>query len=77
MKGNSQLTHDKISIIDRVIAAQRACTLQWISALVEIFANEQADNLAKLAPNSPQHSNKLTFTDADAISRRPLTFPSS
>ncbi|GFX68356.1 hypothetical protein TNCV_2817301 [Trichonephila clavipes] len=42
---------------------------------VNIFGNEQADNLSKEAQNS-QLSNNLTLTDADAISRRKLTFHS-
>ncbi|GFX45023.1 RNase H domain-containing protein [Trichonephila clavipes] len=44
-------------------------------ACVDIFGNEQADNLAKEARNSPQLSNILTLTDADAIARRKLIYP--
>ncbi|GFW22426.1 hypothetical protein TNCV_1431771 [Trichonephila clavipes] len=35
--------------------------------------NEMADNLAKETQNSPQLSNRLILTDADAIARRKLT----
>ncbi|GFT87872.1 hypothetical protein TNCV_799781 [Trichonephila clavipes] len=42
----------------------------WISQTSD---NEQADNLAKEARNSPQLSNCLTLTDADAIERCKLT----
>ncbi|GFR10375.1 hypothetical protein TNCT_434791 [Trichonephila clavata] len=30
MSDNSQRTHDIVAIINRVVAAQRACTFQWI-----------------------------------------------
>ncbi|GFX23558.1 hypothetical protein TNCV_3770321 [Trichonephila clavipes] len=45
LRGNPQLTQDKL---------ERTCTLQWIPALVDIFGDEQVDNLAKNARNSPQ-----------------------
>ncbi|GFS96675.1 RNase H domain-containing protein [Trichonephila clavipes] len=70
---NSQLTQDIIAHISRVFAAQRVCSLQWIPAQVDIFGYEQADNLVKEARNSPQLSNTLTLTDADAIARGKLT----
>ncbi|GFU53855.1 RNase H domain-containing protein [Trichonephila clavipes] len=71
-RGNSQLTQDIIVLINRVVTAQRTCTLQWIPYHVDIFANKQADNLTKEARNSPQLSNSLTLTDAVAIARRKL-----
>ncbi|GFW65718.1 hypothetical protein TNCV_892081 [Trichonephila clavipes] len=64
LKGKFQLTRDIITIKNRVVAAQR--TLQWTPANVAIFANEHADNFANEAQNSPQLSNSLSLTDADA-----------
>ncbi|GFV03563.1 hypothetical protein TNCV_5061041 [Trichonephila clavipes] len=40
------------SLINRIVAAQRTCTLQWILAHVDIYGNEQAVNPAKEARNS-------------------------
>ncbi|GFT70589.1 RNase H domain-containing protein [Trichonephila clavipes] len=54
-------------------AAERTCTLQWISVHGDIVGNEQADNLAKEERNSLQLSNSLTLTDADALARRKLS----
>ncbi|GFS87434.1 hypothetical protein TNCV_207521 [Trichonephila clavipes] len=44
-----------------------------IPAHIDIFGNDQADNLAKEARNSTNLSNILTLTDADAKARRKLT----
>ncbi|KFM72055.1 hypothetical protein X975_21378, partial [Stegodyphus mimosarum] len=34
-------------LMNKTIAAQRTCTLPWILAHVDIYGNEQADDLAK------------------------------
>ncbi|GFY10094.1 hypothetical protein TNCV_1946391 [Trichonephila clavipes] len=60
------MTQDVIDLVNRVVAAQRTCILQWIPAHVDMFGKEQAGNLAKEARNSSQLSNSLTFTDAIA-----------
>ncbi|GFW75436.1 nuclear pore complex protein Nup214 [Trichonephila clavipes] len=60
VRGNSQLTQDIIALINRVVAAQRTCTLQWILPHVDTFGNELSDNLVKETQNSPQLSNSLT-----------------
>ncbi|GFY01598.1 hypothetical protein TNCV_2607821 [Trichonephila clavipes] len=46
---------------------QISSTLQWIQTHVDIFRNEQADNLANEARNSPPLSN--SFTNVDTIAR--------
>ncbi|GFW15390.1 c-type lectin domain-containing protein [Trichonephila clavipes] len=48
---------------------QRTCTLQRLPVHEDRFGNEQADNFDKEARNSPQLSNRLTLTNADAIFR--------
>ncbi|GFU81934.1 hypothetical protein TNCV_2537431 [Trichonephila clavipes] len=57
-----------IVLINRVVATQRTCTLQWIRAKVDIFDNDQVDNLARL-----NYSNSLTL--ADGARRKLTTFP--
>ncbi|GFT21078.1 hypothetical protein TNCV_2581811 [Trichonephila clavipes] len=72
-KGNSQLTQDIIALLNGAVAATGTGPLQWIPTYVDMFGNEQNDNLAKEARNSLQLSRSLTFNDANAISRRKLT----
>ncbi|GFV44482.1 hypothetical protein TNCV_4737361 [Trichonephila clavipes] len=43
--GNSQLTQDIIALINRAVAAQGTCTLQWITSHVDIFGNEELKTL--------------------------------
>ncbi|GFV27740.1 hypothetical protein TNCV_4169621 [Trichonephila clavipes] len=40
---------------------------------IDIFGNEQVDNVAKEAQNSPQLSKSLTLTDDYALARSKLT----
>ncbi|GFV30850.1 hypothetical protein TNCV_4012841 [Trichonephila clavipes] len=69
---NFQPTKYIIVLNNRVVSAQRNCSLQWIPAYEDIFCLKQADNLAKTARNSPQLSDSLTLTDALALAIRKL-----
>ena len=66
-KGRRQINHEIIQSTNKVAAAGRSYTLQWIPAQVNIYGHEKADELDKESRFCFQSSNITTLVLANAV----------
>ena len=72
-KGWCQISHGLIQSINKVAAAGRSRTLQWILTQVNILGYEKADELAKESRFCPKSSKLKTLFDANGVANsRPI-----